>query len=149
MTAPREHVLRKARQWAAYADEDIRLAQQALNMGEQCPNRLAAYHAQQCAEKYLKAYLVHKEVDFPFTHNISLLLELCEESGAWAGTLRDAEALTRYAVTTRYPGEEPKSPWTKRSRPSPSGFGSAMRSERLSTTKESCCSGAGRVLPLR
>ena len=106
MTAPREHVLRKARQWAAYADEDIRLAQQALNMGEQCPNRLAAYHAQQCAEKYLKAYLVHKEVDFPFTHNISLLLELCEESGAWAGTLRDAEALTRYAVTTRYPGEE-------------------------------------------
>ena len=106
MTAPREHVLRKARQWAAYADEDIRLAQQALNMGEHCPNRLAAYHAQQCAEKYLKAYLVHKEVDFPFTHNISLLLELCEESGAWAGTLRDAEALTRYAVTTRYPGEE-------------------------------------------
>ena len=106
MTAPREHVLRKARQWAAYADEDIRLAQQALNMGEQCPNRLAAYHAQQCAEKYLKAYLVHKEVDFPFTHNISLLLELCEESGAWAETLHDAEALTRYAVTTRYPGEE-------------------------------------------
>lgn len=29
------------------------------------PYRLIAYHAQQCAEKYLKAYLVYHDIDFP------------------------------------------------------------------------------------
>ena len=105
MTAPPERILQKIRQWAAYGDEDLRLAQHALTMGEQCPDRLAAYHAQQCAEKYLKAYLVHRAVDFPFTHNISLLLELCTKCAAWPEALEDAESLTRYAITTRYPGQ--------------------------------------------
>ncbi|MCK4342556.1 MAG: HEPN domain-containing protein [Phycisphaerae bacterium] len=107
MTAPPERILQKVRQWAAYGDEDLALAQHALRMGEQSPHRLVAYHAQQCAEKYLKAYLVHRGVDFPFTHNMSLLLELCAKSAVWAEVLEDAESLTRYAITTRYPGEGP------------------------------------------
>lgn len=108
MTAPRERILQKVRQWAALADEDLRVAQHILTLPDECPYRLAAYHGQQCAEKYFKAYLVHREVDFPFTHNMSLLLELCAKSATWAEVLEDAELLTRYAITTCYPGEGPE-----------------------------------------
>jgi len=64
------------------------------------------YHAQQCAEKYLKAYLVYRRVDFPYTHNTSILLELCSDYADWPKKLEDAEELTPYAITTRYPGED-------------------------------------------
>jgi len=106
MTARRDQIGQKVRQWVAYAEEDLRLARHALNLTTGCPYRLVAYHAQQCVEKYLKAYLVHRECDFPYTHNISLLLELCSELADWSKNLEDAERLTQYAITTRYPGEE-------------------------------------------
>ena len=61
-------------QWTEYADEDLRLARHALTLATAVPWRLVAYHAQQCVEKYLKAYLLSHQVDFPYSHNISLLL---------------------------------------------------------------------------
>ena len=45
-------------------------------------------------------------VDFPYTHNISILLELCGEHADWPIELQDAEQLTLYSITTRYPGED-------------------------------------------
>lgn len=106
MRTPDEVAVQKVRQWLAYADEDLRLAMHAMAMPPaERPARLVAYHAQQCAEKCLKAYLVCHGMDFPYTHNISTLLELCSEHGDWPVNLREAEELTDYAVTTRYPGE--------------------------------------------
>lgn len=104
MSATDKELLRKVSQWIAYADEDLQLARHALTLKSGCPYRLIAYHAQQCAEKYLKAYLVFHRVDFPYTHDISRLLELCAEYAGWAKTLQDAEVLTPFAITTRYPG---------------------------------------------
>jgi HEPN domain-containing protein len=108
MKTPDEEVQRKVREWLAYADDDLRFAHMGLSLpgGQSPPYHLVAYHAQQCAEKYLKAYLVCLGVDFPRTHNISTLLELCSDYAEWPLTLRDAEELTDYAVATRYPGEE-------------------------------------------
>jgi HEPN domain-containing protein len=106
MSAAGSEILQKVGQWLGYGDEDLRLARHALTITSGCPYRLIAYHAQQCAEKYLKAYLVFKGVDFPYTHNISRLLELCNEHGGWAETLQDAEELTPFAITARYPGIE-------------------------------------------
>ena len=106
MSAP-EAVLRKVRQWLVYADEDLRLARHALTMAiAPPPYRLIAYHAQQCAEKCLKAYLVLCKVDFPYTHNVAHLLDLCAAQDAWAETLRDAEELSPFAIAARYPGED-------------------------------------------
>lgn len=106
MSAP-DVVLRKVQQWLTFADEDLRLAQHGLTMTiAPPPYRLIAYHAQQCAEKCLKAFLVLRDVDFPFTHNLAHLLDLCATHGAWAATLRDAEELTPFAITARYPGED-------------------------------------------
>lgn len=107
MRTPDEATQRKVKEWLVYADDDLRFAHLGLSLpGEQAPPyRLVAYHAQQCAEKCLKAYLVCQGVDFPRTHNISTLLELCSDYAQWPLTLRDAEELTDYAVATRYPGE--------------------------------------------
>ncbi len=102
-----QEVLRKVRQWLVHADEDLRLAQCGLTLTSGCPYRLIAYHAQQCAEKCLKAYLVYRRIDFPYTHNISRLLELCvEQQVNWPETIQKAKGLTPYAITTRYPNED-------------------------------------------
>ena len=94
--------------WIAFAEEDLLMAQYTIKMKKDIPCRLIAFHAQQCAEKYLKAYLVFKRVDFPYTHDIFRLLELCSESGNWAETIEEAKRLTLYAITTRYPGSQDK-----------------------------------------
>lgn len=99
-------IFHKVKQWIRYGDEDLRLARHALALSSSCPTRLIAYHAQQCAEKYLKAYLVFHRIDFPYTHNLSRLLELCAEKAEWPETISKAEELTPFAITTRYPGED-------------------------------------------
>jgi HEPN domain-containing protein len=107
MNVHSEEILHKVSQWLAHADEDLRLAAYALKMrGKERPFRLIAYHGQQCAEKCLKAFLVYHNVDFPYTHSIRKLLKLCEKYGTWAQALKDAEELTPYAITARYPGED-------------------------------------------
>ena len=94
-------VARKVQQWLAFGDEDLRMAQHGFSLSGPPPYRLIAYHAQQCAEKYLKAYLVFHGIDFPYTHNLSRLLELCVGQAGWGEELREAEELTPYAITAR------------------------------------------------
>lgn len=111
MSKSRGEIIKKTKEWLAHADEDLRLAKHALKLKSSCPYKLIAYHAQQCAEKHLKAYLVFKNIDFPYTHNISHLLELCPDLRERAEDLKEAKVLTPYAITARYPG---KSKITKR-----------------------------------
>jgi HEPN domain-containing protein len=99
-------VAQKVRQWLDFAEEDLRLARHGFSVPGSPPYRLIAYHAQQCVEKYLKAYLVVHGIDFPFTHNIARLLELVPQEASWTEQLRDAEELTPYVITARYPGED-------------------------------------------
>ena len=81
----------------------MRVARHILTLGPNCPFRLAAYHAQQCSEKCLKGYLVSRKVDFPYTHDISNLLELCQKYADWPQALVEAAKLTAYSSTARYP----------------------------------------------
>lgn len=99
-------VITKVKQWVAFADDDLQFAQDGLTVTKKPSYRLIAFHAQQCAEKYLKAFLVFKNVDFPYTHNISVLLELCEKYTSWTGELKDADLLSPFAISSRYPGED-------------------------------------------
>lgn len=63
----------------------------------------ACFHAQQAVEKCLKAYLIHHEVEFPFTHNLARLVELASRKDEAFGSLIDqVEPLTPYAVELRY-----------------------------------------------
>ena len=96
----------KVRQWLRYGDDDLLLARHGLTLQSSVPYRLIAYHAQQCAEKYLKAFLVLNSIDFPYTHNLGRLIELAQQVRAWPESLLDAETLTPYAITARYPSED-------------------------------------------
>lgn len=65
------------------------------------------FDAQQAAEKALKGLLIYLHLDYPRTHSIGHLLSLLERRGKIAVPphIREAVALTDYAVTTRYPGD--------------------------------------------
>ena len=53
----------------------------------------------------MKAVLVDRSTDFPYTHDIEELLATLEESGVPCPVASpEANRLTRYAVLTRYPG---------------------------------------------
>jgi HEPN domain-containing protein len=67
------------------------------------------YHAQQAAEKALKALLLHRVGRFPFVHDLAQLVTQLEQAGmAVPETVREATALTHFAVKGRYPGfDEP------------------------------------------
>jgi HEPN domain-containing protein len=64
-----------------------------------------AFHAQQAAEKAIKAVLAHRGVHFPRTHDLEALLEIVHLTGiTWPFATAEVEALTPFAVETRYPG---------------------------------------------
>ncbi len=76
---------------------------EALEADERVSDASAGFHAQQAVEKALKSVLAHREIDFPFTHNITLLMQLCEDAGfELPDSLSDADRLTPYAAALRY-----------------------------------------------
>lgn len=92
-------------EWLRWASADLQVAK--LTDDERIAPQIAAFHAQQAAEKALKALLVQKQIDFPRTHSIGVLLAVLEEAGIdGVQDLIDATGLTRYVVSTRYPGED-------------------------------------------
>jgi HEPN domain-containing protein len=63
------------------------------------------FHAQQCAEKYLKARLIDAEVDFRRTHDLlNLLGSLNAVEPSWGDFEEVIGELTTFAVAYRYPG---------------------------------------------
>lgn len=65
-----------------------------------------AFHAQQAAEKFIKAYLVRYQIEFRKTHDLRELIDLVQKRDkALASKLRFSEWLTDFAVEFRYPGE--------------------------------------------
>ena len=93
-----------ALEWVNRAENDNTLAHLALNAEPPIPEG-ACFHAQQCAEKYLKAYLQDQNVEVPRTHHLLVLLDLCLSHGAGFEGLRDPlTELDGYGVAVRYPG---------------------------------------------
>ena len=63
------------------------------------------FDAQQAAEKAIKAVLIARGVAFPPIHDLAgLLTILGQNDEAIPPAIADAARLTRFAVTTRYPG---------------------------------------------
>jgi len=90
--------------WLSHAQSDLELAR----LGRSSKDILAAqicFHAQQAAEKAIKAVLLSRQIDFPFTHDIEQLIEIAEQHKVdLTSDVRNAGTLTPYAVETRYPG---------------------------------------------
>ena len=63
-----------ARQWLSKAMNDLLNADNNLK-SEVVPFDTVCFHCQQAAEKLLKAYLVGNGQEYPFTHDLFLILE--------------------------------------------------------------------------
>jgi HEPN domain-containing protein len=95
------------RQWIERARTDLRSAAHALSANPPLTED-ACFHAQQAIEKSLKAFLVHRDVEFEWSHRIRYLLNLCAQCDTSFSQWRDeAEPLTEYAVQFRYPHPDP------------------------------------------
>jgi HEPN domain-containing protein len=91
-------------EWISHAKSDLRLAQIA-SKDEFVRKEQACFHAQQAAEKGIKAVLLSREIGFPLIHDIEQLLEIAENRGIEIPEdIRAVALLTPYAVESRYPG---------------------------------------------
>lgn len=88
--------------WLRYAHSDLTLA------ASRFPEVLYAslcFHAQQAAEKAIKAVLILRNESFPYVHDLQELLQILPDE-AIPADVRRATVLSQYAVETRYPGFE-------------------------------------------
>ncbi|MEK7838874.1 MAG: HEPN domain-containing protein [candidate division NC10 bacterium] len=107
MKTPEQVRLELVKAWLAKADQDVLVAGAVLDLAMPSYDPVG-FHAQQAAEKALKALLVRHQVRFGKTHDMRGLLDLAERVAPGIGEqLAGVEALTPYAVDARYPGEDP------------------------------------------
>ncbi len=93
-------------EWIAKAEADLIVALRELRARKQPSLDAIAFHSQQCIEKYLKAFLTDRLVEFPRTHDLEELLALAVESmPLWWAFNAGCQTVTKYAVKIRYPGE--------------------------------------------
>jgi HEPN domain-containing protein len=93
-------------EWVSKAEGDFATAGRELRARKSPNYDAVCFHAQQCAEKYLKAVLQENEKHIPKIHNLIELMLLCEEIDNSFEMLRaDLVTMERFSVRTRYPGE--------------------------------------------
>lgn len=92
--------------WLRKAEGDLRASE--VMIGADLEDWFAAaFHAQQAAEKFLKAFLVRHQIPFPKTHDLNQLLDLTVKAdGSLKMESASAAMLTPFGVEFRYPGEE-------------------------------------------
>lgn len=89
----------EADNWLGFAREDLRVAEWAFSA--EIYNQ-ACFHAQQCVEKVLKAWLRSRGTLPPRTHQLSLLLALLPDE-VLADLRLEITLLDRFYIPTRYP----------------------------------------------
>ena len=95
-----------AKEWLRYAKSDLNTANHMFKDVHPKETEISCYHAQQCAEKSLKAYLIAKETDPPHIHDLVELVRLCIAGEASFSTIQPfCVSLNPYGVQVRYPNE--------------------------------------------
>jgi HEPN domain-containing protein len=91
------------REWLKRANGDLALASAPLPPGGFYED--LCFHAQQAAEKALKAIYLDRGWTFRYVHDVEKLLTGLRENGLKVpGTVGQAVLLTGYAFEARYPG---------------------------------------------
>jgi len=95
---------RRTREWIEKAEGDRAVALREMQAAEPVFD-VVSFHAQQCAEKYLKAFLEEQGISFGKTHDLALLLDLAGAGLAELGGKKDAlKLLSVLGIAARYPG---------------------------------------------
>ncbi len=91
-------------EWVEKADGDYSVAKEN-HQGTNPIYHVICFLAQQCSEKYLKAWLQENNIPILRTHNLEELLNLILPTiPAWKNWKTDLSKLSEYAVETRYLG---------------------------------------------
>ena len=91
-------------EWIEKAEGDYRTAKWLQQAPDPVHDSIC-FHAQQCIEKYLKAWLQEANLSVSRTHNLEELLVLITPTlPAWSNWQPDFKIITAYAVDPRYPG---------------------------------------------
>jgi HEPN domain-containing protein len=94
-----------ALEWVEKAEEDFHVARREYRARKYPGYNAVCFHAQQSAEKYLKARLQESGVAFPRTHSLPALLQLVLPiEPLWVAMNAALNNLTIYGVNFRYPG---------------------------------------------
>jgi len=92
------------RGWLLKAESDLTSAELCLDADKALDT--VCFHAQQAAERFIKAYLIAHGIDFPFIHNLEKLVELGAKHDPDFISIKSlGQELTPYAVELRYDGE--------------------------------------------
>lgn len=100
-----EAIEEEAARWLRYAMDDFAAAR-ALHATPGMAARIVGFHAQQAAEKALKALLVLAQTPFPYTHDLARLHGLVGPEHRVTARV-DWQRLTDFAVDARYPDDLP------------------------------------------
>ena len=94
------------REWVAKAEGDFAIVERESRVRKNPCYDGICFHAQQCAEKYLKARLCEAGIEFAKVHDLVALLDaVLAIEPLWETYRAGLAALTDYAVSFRYPGE--------------------------------------------
>ncbi len=92
-------------EWVDKAEADFDAAQMLYRARKRPNYDAACFHAQQCAEKYLKSRLQEAGIAFAKTHNLlHLLSSVLTVEPNWTNLQNSSAFLTIFAVKYRYPG---------------------------------------------
>jgi HEPN domain-containing protein len=90
-------------EWIKKAESDLKSARILLASGESCMDTVC-FHAQQTAEKCLKALLTESGTPFRKIHDLDILLQLTGDA-EMQPYRQGCVMLSTYAVEARYPGD--------------------------------------------
>lgn len=92
-------------EWVDKAEGDYQMASALHRQRKHPVPDGVCFHCQQCAEKYLKAFLVQQGINPARTHDLENLLTECTVFDAGLSSqMASATLLNQHAVETRYPG---------------------------------------------
>lgn len=93
------------KKWLTKAMNDLKVMRNERNIkDDDLVTDAICFHAQQAVEKFLKAYLVAKNIEFGKTHNLKTILKQCIDNDADFKNVTVGD-LSDYAVEVRYPDE--------------------------------------------
>ncbi len=95
--------------WTKKAENDLKTAKDEFSTENPATDTIC-FHAQQCAEKYLKAFLIANDLEIPKTHILEELINMAKKlDPEFEDLLKDINIsiLSHYAVSARYPPADP------------------------------------------
>lgn len=99
---PEEKRLKLAGASLVKAKQDLTVLEKLVD-DEEIADEILGFHAQQTAEKSIKAILIWKGIKFRKTHDLSELIDLCIDEGIKVPQeFMDIDELTPFAVDFRY-----------------------------------------------